>query len=244
MFRLDLEISEQLASKLREFAALEELHSKEEGLWHLVRQIEEDARAATVERLAKKHDYQDVVATAIEKTLTTPMIRMGQTLKGIWVGGYTVVVLASNGEIIGAHSNAQGPSWRDEHDKYAHALTKALLAKQLHDAHRNQGLDYDDNQQYLQALMLGRKDFYLGDYVAGKQNMPTTPVFVGTSGCDLQPSYLRNLAPGILTRNSNALAGQGDRLFAHKVGDYLDPLVPVQPINEGLTFFGKFRRGN
>lgn len=243
MAKADLEVSEQLGLELRLFAALE-LARKQAVLQHLIKTVEDSARVETIERLAQKHNYQDIVATAIEKTLTTPMVRLEQSLQSIWVGGYTVVVLDNNGEIIGAHNNPEGPSYRDEQDKYNYALEKAILALILHEAHRKQGLDYDENQGYLQTLLSDKKHFYLGDYVASKHNMPTNPVFIGTSGCDLKPSYLRGLAPGILTRSPNALAGHGDKLFAHQVGEYLDPLVPIKPVNEGQTFFGKFRRGN
>lgn len=176
-----------------------------------------------------KEDFQPKLEQAIQKTLQTPLKGKEGTP---WTGGYTIVGVDSDGNILAAASQIT-PELKEKYGDnfYPFALLKAVLRQYLENPDVPSELDDPTNFKLLETLGLKPfEELFIGSTRPAK--LGDKLVYWGTSACSAEPSY-RSEFLGMLKGEPEPeqLAGRFDTIFADILKMYLyEPKRNVQPI--------------
>lgn len=209
----------QLQSELHEF--VRSPANQQSSLPTLIETIHQLANRKTLEFLARQSPFQKGLERAIINTLDTPFLRTDGSEVKPWKGGFTIVVLISNGTFVGAGERRIGSSYRPPStDLFPYALSKAAIDLYLFYHELSGGIE--ENWSLLEPLMPQGRVLYQGDYTTEPVQMDgmSSRLMIGASGTELTHPYRESLAPGMIRRRDgvNFILGYSETTFAQVLG--------------------------
>lgn len=214
--------AKDLQERLTKFAA-SETAEREEALPELVAFIKDNADAEVVGKLVDRREgFQSRLEEAVHLTLRATFETADGRIIVPWQGGHTVVVLDRNGEVKGAVS-VPTEGLEDYGDLSKYALIKALCELHLDETHKLGGLSNQRNFRYLESIGLkAGEDLFTGSttHIILRTDLYHEILFVGSSGCAPEKSYLKELLAGAEpTRDTQA--GLFDTVFSDITSRFL-----------------------
>lgn len=163
-------------------------------------------------------EFNQKLTSAVELTIQTPFDVKGKPVNP-WTGEHTIVALDSDGYVVGACCNPT-KALKSYGDLHPYALTKALFSLHLYKADREEGLENEDNLDYISSIAHKEVLIFTG--------APKKPLFMpdeksyylGSSGCAVKKNYLKELLGGA-TPAPDTQAGRFDGIFAEMTQFYM-----------------------
>lgn len=190
----------------------------------------------------QERDYGSPFRYAIADSLTS-ILRTDVGPIDPWAGGFTAVLMSSDGEVLAAESNPMGKVY-DEHGKnlFPYALTKAVFGLHLARNGSLNGLNDAENFKYIESLgFTPGIDLFLGEALHLDGSV------IGVAGCELTEEYVNGLLPPAMRDNygTDFLAGYADMCFARSlVASTMFPNEGRNTVLDEPELFAQLRRSH
>jgi len=195
-------------------------------------------------------DHRPRLQRAAQFTAST-LFQVADQVRRPWTGGFTVIELSMDGQVLAGHSNPVGEVYEafGGDTLFRFALAKALILLHINqdeaeDISRPQNLEDPDAFQYVQGLLPNRQVHM------GATTDSSRLLIVGGSGCELTEDYKRSLLPPSILTNlgdrstGNLLAARADLEFSNiTLGALYRALEPGQAVVEP-EFFAQLRNSH